>query len=76
MVAVASEIHSCRLPLESLVMMDLSLTVPSSFVWLTAPNAAWANPPDGSSTSGHVIMAAHPNIYRFGTYAHVPSAAR
>ena len=31
---------------------------------LTAADAAWANRPDGSSTSGHVIMAAHPNILR------------
>ena len=36
--------------------------VPSSFVRLTAADAAWANRPDGSSTSGHVIMGAHPNI--------------
>ena len=35
--------------------------VPSSCVWLTAADAASANRPDGSSTSGHVIMAAHPN---------------
>ena len=40
------------------------VTVPSTFVWLTAADAAWANRPDGSSTSGHVIMAAHPNIQR------------
>ena len=39
-------------------------SVPSSFVWLTTADAAWANRPDGSSTSGHVIMAAHPNILR------------
>ena len=38
------------------------VSVPSSFVWLTAADAAWANRPDGSSTSGHVIMAAHPHI--------------
>ena len=38
------------------------VSVPSSFVWLTAADAAWANRPDGSSTIGHVIMAAHPNI--------------
>ena len=38
------------------------VSVPSSFVWLTAADAAWTNRPDGSSTSGHVIMAAHPNI--------------
>ena len=36
--------------------------MPSSFVWLTVADAAWANRPDGSSTSGHVIMAAHPNV--------------
>ena len=40
------------------------VSVPSSFVWPTAADAAWANRPDGSSTSGHVIMAAHPNILR------------
>ena len=40
------------------------VSVPSSFVWLTAADAAWANRPDGSSTSGHVIMAAHPNNLR------------
>ena len=38
--------------------------MPSSFVWLTAADEAWANRPDGSSTSGNVIMAAHPNILR------------
>ena len=38
------------------------VSMPSSFVWLTAADAAWANRPDGSSTSVHVIMAAHPNI--------------
>ena len=37
---------------------------PSSFVWLTPADAAWANRPDGSSTSGHAIKAAHPNILR------------
>ena len=40
------------------------VSVPSSLVWLTAANAPWANRPAGSSTSGHVIMAAHPNILR------------
>ena len=48
-------------------MLDLCrwiVSVPSSFVWLTAADAAWASRPDGSSTSGHVIMAAHPNILR------------
>ena len=34
------------------------------FVWLTAADAAWANRPGGSSTSGHVIIAAYPNIFR------------
>ena len=39
------------------------VSVPSSFVWLTATeDAAWAKRPDGSSTSGHVIIAAHSNI--------------
>ena len=38
--------------------------MPSSFVCLTVVDAAWANRPDGSSTSGHVIMAAHPKILR------------
>ena len=32
------------------------------FVWLTAADATWANRLEGSSTSGHVIMAVHPNI--------------
>ena len=52
---------------EATSMPDLcwwNVSVPSSFVWLTAADAAWANRPDGSSTSGHVIMAAHPNILR------------
>ena len=40
------------------------VSVPSSFVWLTVADAAWANRPDGSSTSGHVIMAAVPNTLR------------
>ena len=44
--------------------MPWIVSVPSSFVWLTAADPAWANRPDGSSTSGHVIMAAHPNILR------------
>ena len=38
------------------------VSVPSSCVWLTATEAAWAHRPDGSTTSGHAIMAAHPNI--------------
>ena len=38
------------------------VSVPSLFVWLTAADAAWANRPNGSSTSCHVIMTAHPNI--------------
>ena len=33
------------------------VSVPSSLVWLTAADAAWANRPDGSSTSGNVILA-------------------
>ena len=40
------------------------VSVLSSIVWLTAADAAWANRPGGSSTSGHVIMASHPNILR------------
>ena len=40
------------------------VSVPSSFVWLTAADAAGANRPDGSSTSGDVMMAARPNIVR------------
>ena len=54
-----------KLMREAKSMPDLCwwiVSVPSSFVWLTAADAAWANRPDGSSTSGHVIMAAHPNI--------------
>ena len=56
-----------KLMREAKPMLDLCwwiVSVPSSFVWLTAADAAWANLPDGSSTSGHVIMAAHPNILR------------
>ena len=56
-----------KLMREAKSMPDLCwwiVSVPSSFVWLTAADAAWANRPDGSSTSGHVIMAAHPNILR------------
>ena len=52
---------------EATPMLDLCwriVSVPSSFVWLTAVDAAWTNSPEGSSTSGHVIMAAHPNILR------------
>ena len=48
-------------------MPDLSwwiVSVPSSFVWLTAADAAWANPPEGSSTSGDVIISAQSNILR------------
>ena len=40
------------------------VSMPSSFVSLTAGDEAWASRPDGSSTSCHVIMAAHPNILR------------
>ena len=47
-----------------LILIKLMRSVRSPFVWLTAANAAWANRPDGSSTTGHVIMAAHPNIMR------------
>ena len=56
-----------KLMREAKSMPDLCwwiVSLPSSFVWLTAADAAWANRPDGSSTSGHVIMAAHPNILR------------
>ena len=56
-----------KLMREAKSMPDLCwwiVSVPSSFVWLTAADAAWANRPDGSSTSGHVIMEAHPNILR------------
>ena len=42
----------------------LIVSVPSSFVWLRAADAAWPNRPDGSSTCGRVIMAADPNILR------------
>ena len=54
-----------KLTREANSMPDLCwwiVSVPSSFVWLTAADAAWTNRLDGSSTSGHVIMAAHPNI--------------
>ena len=56
-----------KLMREAKSMLDLCwwiVSVPSSFVWLTAADAASANRPDGSSSSGHVIMAAHPNILR------------
>ena len=56
-----------KLMREAKYMPDLCwwiVSVPSPFVWLTAADAAWANRPDGSSTRGHVIMAAHPNILR------------
>ena len=56
-----------KLMREAKSMPDLCwwiVSVPSSFVWLTAADAAWANRPDGSSTSDHVIMAPHPNILR------------
>ena len=38
------------------------VSVPSSFVWLTAATATQAIRPDGSSTGGLVIVAAHPKI--------------
>ena len=56
-----------KLMREATSMPDLCwwiVSVPPSCVWLTAADAAWTNRPDGSSTSGHVIMAAHPNILR------------
>ena len=56
-----------KLMREAKSMTDLCwwiVSVPSSFVWLTAADAAWAYRPDESSTSSHVIMAAHPNILR------------
>ena len=59
-----------KLMREAKSMPDLCwwiVSVPSSFVWLTAADAAWANRCDGSSTRGHVIMAAHPNILRGGS---------
>ena len=66
------EILCCHLPLESCKLMreaksmpDLCrwiLSVPSPFVWLTAADVDKANRTHGSFTSGHVIMAAYPNI--------------
>ena len=56
-----------KLMREAKSMPDLCwwiVSVPSSFVWLTAADAAWANRPHGSSTSGHVIMAVHSNTLR------------
>ena len=56
-----------KLMREAKSMPDLcwwTVSVSPSFVWLTAADAAWANRPGGPSTSGHVIMAAHPNILR------------
>ena len=58
---------------EAKSMLDLCwwiVSVPSSFVWLTAADAAWENHrPDGLSTSGDVIMAAHPNVLRCGSFS-------
>ena len=56
-----------KLMREAKSMPDLCwwiVSVPSSFVWLAAADAALPNCRDGSSTSGHVIIAAHPNILR------------
>ena len=47
--------------------------VPSSLVWLTAADAAWTNRPDGSSTNGYEILAAHPNILRGESWRGVPA---
>lgn len=38
------------------------VSMPKRFVWMTLTDAAHANRPDLSSTSGHLILAAHPNI--------------
>lgn len=38
--------------------------LPKNFVWVIMTDAAHANRPDLSSTSGHLILAAHPNILR------------
>ena len=40
------------------------VAVPSSFVWLTATDAAWANRLDDASTIRHLTMAAHPNMWK------------
>ena len=56
-----------KLMREAKSMPDLCwwiVSVPSTFVWLTFADAAWANRPDESSTSGHVITVAHPKILR------------
>ena len=66
-----------KLMREAKSILDLCwwiVSVPSSFVWLTAADAAWANRLDESSTSGHVIMAAHPNILR-GVSSTIPVLA-
>ena len=46
-------------------MKDVTLRIvklPRSFVWVTLTDAAHANRPDLSSTSGHLVFGAHPNI--------------
>ena len=43
------------------------MAVPSSSVWLSAADAAWASRPGGASTSGHLIVDGHPNDLKGGT---------
>ena len=38
--------------------------LPRNFVWTTPTDAAHANRPDLSSTSGHLVLAAHPNVLK------------
>ena len=48
-------------------MKDTTIRItrlPTNFVWVIMTDAAHANRPDLSSTSGHLILAAHPNILR------------
>ena len=48
-------------------MKDTTIRIthlPTNFVWVIMTGAAHANRPDLSSTSGHIILAAHPNILR------------
>ena len=46
-------------------MKDVTLRIvqlPRHFTWVALTDAAHANRPDLSSTSGHLIFGAHPNI--------------
>ena len=54
-----------QLMLDAMCAHDVALSTaadPSSFVWVTAADAVWPNWFDGTSTRGHLIMAAHPSV--------------